>query len=209
MFFLFGLACSPEPDLSEVAPRPAPAAPAAARVSAPGGFPAETDRAYAGDHPLEVGGVRVRVEGRVLRGPDGSVLAAGLVEAPVVSGDAMCAASEGATGEGALGCWRAVGADLEPSPLRVVGGRPDRLALAGAQVAWTASPDGLPQVFCGTLDGLAVARTNVDLPRAVPGVARGGPPEGYVPPPQRGPLRWEGTQVVWTSPRGPEAVSCP
>lgn len=76
-------------------------------------------------------------------------------------------------------------------------GDPDRVALSpdGAQVAWFAGVDGFPALHvAGARDGRARVLTNRDLVRR-----KGGPPEGFVPPPRHeGDLIFDGPVLRWT-----------
>jgi hypothetical protein len=84
------------------------------------------------------------------------------------------------------------------------GGRPGRLALHDGMVAYVASPQGFPSVRVAPADGSAPPRalTNVDLKR-VPGQA----PAGFVPPPLRDTLRFDGPLLRWQSAEGAQAVA--
>jgi hypothetical protein len=173
-----------------------------------GGVP--MDSAYAGSGLVPLGAFTLHLDGARILMPDGRVLVDRLVAAPVWDGAHLCAADEGyegappardpaLVGVGRLRCWNAL---LEPVTL-ALGGRPGRLALAGAHVAWVASPAGWPSVHVGSVDASEPARalTNVGLQR-VPGRA----PEGFVPPPLGDTLRFDGDALRWDTPSGPQAV---
>lgn len=170
-----------------------------AAPAAGGSLPAEVDRPYVGDGTLALGDLRLRLEGQRLLLPDGQVLVEGLLGDPVSDGAHLCASDEGDGGRGRLRCW--------DRGLHVVtlatGGRPGRLALDPAMLAWVASPTGLPQVTVAPVDGSAPARalTNVDLQR-VPGRA----PAGFVPPPLGRSLRFDGDLLRWDTPDGPREL---
>jgi hypothetical protein len=163
-------------------------------------LPAETDRAYAGSGTLLLGDQRLRLDGVAVLRPDGSTLVDALTGAPVADGEHLCAADEGEGGVGRLRCWSADG----PVVTIATGGRPGRLALHDGMVAYVASPQGFPSVRVAPVDGSAPPRalTNVDLKR-VPGQA----PAGFVPPPLRDTLRFDGPLLRWQSAEGAQAVA--
>ena len=159
----------------------------------------ETDRPVTGHSTYTVGGVTYRFDGQRLLAGDGSTLAAHLLAAPVTRADVLCASDEGADGLGLLRCWNA----RSQAVTLAVGGRPTRLALGPTHLAWVASPAGLPQVFVAPLDGAAPARalTNADLQR-VPGRT----PQGFIAPPLRQSLRFDGDLLRWDAQDGPHEV---
>ncbi|MFK7928163.1 MAG: hypothetical protein AB8H79_08225 [Myxococcota bacterium] len=76
-------------------------------------------------------------------------------------------------------------------------GHPDRVALSedGEMVAYVAGSHGLPAIFVSPFaGGEARQLTNAGLHRHFPGK-----PPGFVPPPQDGPLRFEGSELVWVA----------
>ena len=154
---------------------------------------------YRGSGTLPLGGAQLALRGKVLYRPDGQVLVDKLYTAPVSDGAHVCAADEGADGLGRLRCWDAA---LQPVTIQV-GGRPGRLALGPGAVAWVASPAGLPQVFVAPVRGAAPPRplTNQGLQR-VPGRA----PDGFVAPPLRNSLRFDGDVLRWDTAEGPRSV---
>ncbi len=160
--------------------------------------PAESDRVYTGDHTLVAGGVAFRVDGRALRRGT-ELLAERLLSAPATDGRRVCAADEAADGLGQLRCW---GPSSQAVTL-MVGGRPGRLAMAEGHVAWVASDGGLPHVFVAPAEGGAAPRmlTNVGL-EYVPGRA----PDGFMAPPLRDTLRFDGDQLRWEAQDGAHAV---
>lgn len=160
---------------------------------------AETDVAYVGEGTLRLGAEALRLEGGRLLRASGAVLVQGLRFDPVADGAHLCAADEGEDGLGRLRCWDAA----FRATTVVLGGRPGRLALSGAVVAYVASPEGLPQVAVARVDGATPPRplTNVGLQRVV-----GQPPLGFVPPPLGRSLRFDGAWLRWDSPVGPQSV---
>ena len=168
------------------------------------------DSVYDGAALIPMGTLTLHLDGQRIFAPDGRVVVEGLVSAPVWDGAHLCAADEGyggpapgqpaaLVGVGRLRCWNAL---LEPVTL-ALGGRPGRLALAGAHVAWVASPAGLPQVHVAAVDGSVAPRalTNVGLKR-VPGRA----PVGFIPPPLGESLRFDAEFLRWDTPEGPREV---
>lgn len=170
---------------------------AVGRSTAPAG--AETDVAYVGAGTLRLGAEALRLEGSRLLRASGAALVLGLRFDPVADGAHLCAADEGEDGLGRLRCWDAA----FRATTVVLGGRPGRLALSGAVVAYVASPEGLPQVTVARVDGAAPPRplTNVGLQRVV-----GQAPLGFVPPPLGRSLRFDGAWLRWDSPTGPQSV---
>jgi hypothetical protein len=85
----------------------------------------------------------------------------------------------------------------------MVGSRPGRLALGDGVLAWVASGEGLPRVHVAPVDGASPPRalTNVGL-QYVPGHR----PDGFVPPPLRDTLRFDGAWLRWDSAEGPQEV---
>jgi hypothetical protein len=159
----------------------------------------ETDVPWRAAGRLFVGGVELELSGTTLFRPDRSALATSLYEAPAVDGDTLCAASEGGSGDGLLQCWHvSAGATGQPMVI-TTGGRPDRVAVAGENVAWVASPQGLPQVFVRDTRGATPSRALTNMGLQVGG---GGPPAGFVPPPHRGRLRFDGDTLRWSAPDG-------
>jgi hypothetical protein len=173
----------------------------ASRVSAapPAQLPADIDIPYAGSGTLALGGAELTLQGRTILRPDGAVLTEKLYTAPVADGAHLCAADEGADGLGRLRCWNT---SLQPVTLQI-GGRPGRLAIGPGWLAWVASPAGLPQVFVAPANASAPPRalTNVGLDYT-PGRA----PEGFVPPPLRSSLRFDGDFLRWDTAEGPRSV---
>ncbi len=161
----------------------------------------ETDRTYTDDVTFRVGSEAFRVEGTRLVAGDGTVLAERLLRAPVARADVLCASDEGADGLGRLRCWN----DRAQVVTLAVGGRPSRLALGPTHLAWVASPAGLPQVFVAPLDGTAPARALTNA-AAVKAHTPGHAPEGYVAPPLRDSLRFDGVLLRWDAPDGPHEV---
>jgi len=160
--------------------------------------PAESDRVYSGDHTLVADGVSFRVDGRALRRGT-EVLADRLLSAPATDSHRLCAADEAADGLGQLRCW---GPSSQAVTL-MIGGRPGRLAMAEGHVAWVASEGGLPHVFVAPADGSVAPRmlTNIGLDH-VPGRA----PVGFVAPPLRDSLRFDGDHLCWYAQDGAHAV---
>ncbi len=192
---LLTLACGAPADV----PRASPAA-SVSREEGPEG----TDHAWSGQGGLRGGGVSLAMEGTTLFGPERIALATGLYEAPVVNDATLCAVGDIPDGKGALQCWSAEGGSLGQPVTVVSGGRPDRVAVADTAVAWVASPDGLPQVFVGDTLGRSPPRplTNVGLARPA-----GGPPPGFVPPPHRDTLHFDGDRLRWQTADGAREVS--
>lgn len=170
-------------------------------VAAPpaGALPPETDATFSGFATYPLGGSTVLLDGRALYAADGRLLANELLCAPKGDGSFLCAADEGHDGLGQLRCWDSALREV----LLAAGGRPSRLALQAGNVAWVASPTGLPQVFVASTDGKVAPRalTNVGLQR-VPGRA----PAGFVPPPLRDTLRFDGDRLRWETQDGPREV---
>ena len=175
-------------------------------------LPPETDVPYSGSGIWRVGGREVRLEGqRLVAGTE--ILADRLYTAPVGDGAWLCAADEAEDVIGRLRCW---GEGLRAVTI-AEGGRPGRLALrsadpagapapavpASAMIAFVASPTGLPQVSVASADGRIAARalTNADL-RYAPGQR----PAGFVPPPTRQTLRFDGDWVRWEGAEGAQSV---
>ncbi len=161
-------------------------------------WPAESDRVYSGDHTLVVGGMAFRVDDRSFRRGT-ELLAERLLSAPATDGRRVCAADEAPDGLGQLRCW----GPSSQAVTMMVGGRPGRLAMAEGHVAWVASDGGLPHVFVAPADGAAAPRmlTNVGL-NHVPGR----PPAGFVAPPLRDSLRFDGDHLRWDAQDGAHAV---
>ena len=155
------------------------------------------DARYSGSTVLDVDGVALHVDGDTLRRGD-EVLARRLLAAPATDGRSVCAADEADDGLGRLRCWTGPAATT-----LMTGGRPTRLAMAEGHVAWVASVDGLPKVFVAPADGGEAPRplTNLGLRHAP-----GGPPAGFVPPPLRGPPRFDGAWLRWDAQDGAHAV---
>ncbi len=89
----------------------------------------------------------------------------------------------------------------------IADGTPDRVAISadGQWVAWVSGITGIASVWAMPFEGGApVQLTNRDLVR-IPGQE----PAGFVPPPHRAPLRFEGTRIVWESPAGAHEVALP
>lgn len=159
----------------------------------------ETDVPYSGSGTLTLGTQILRVEQQSIRLANGELLVDGLYGPPVSNGQSLCAADETATALGRLRCWDP---SLRSTTL-ATGGRPGRLALEGAWLAWVASPQGLPQIFVAPVNGTQAARalTNVGLDYR-PGQA----PVGFVAPPMRQSLRFDGDFLRWDSAEGPKSV---
>lgn len=159
----------------------------------------EIDIPYQGAGEHRVGAALFREDGQRLLDPAGAMVAERLYTPPVSDGTHLCAADEGKDGMGQLRCWDA---ELRERTLSV-GDRPDRIALGEGHVAWVASSDGLPKIFVAPLDGSADPRilTNVGL-RHVPAK----PPVGFVPPPLRQTLRFDGDWLRWDTAEGPRSV---
>ncbi len=177
--------------------------------------PTETDRPYAGSGTLRLGAASLRLEGRRILAPDGTVLVDRLLGPPVGRDDVLCESDEGDVGLGRLRCWNA----RREAVTLATGGRPSRLALGRTHLAWVASPGGVPQVFVAPLDGSAAARplTNVAIVTArgealrrgagpPPPQTLGHAPEGFVPPPLRQSLRFDGDRLRWEAQDGPHEV---
>jgi len=84
-------------------------------------------------------------------------------------------------------------------------GTPDRVALSpdGTVVAMVAAVHGLPAVWVMGFDGRDPRQlTNVGLHEYLPGE-----PPGFVPPPDLGPLAFDGDDVVWTAAGEPYRVA--
>ena len=90
-------------------------------------------------------------------------------------------------------------------PRVLAGGDRPALSPDGETVAFVSGHTGIASVwvmpFAG---GEPIQLTNRDLTR-IPGQA----PEGFVPPPHRGPLRFDGDRLVWESPDGGQEVGLP
>lgn len=166
--------------------------------------PEDVDLVWSGHGALRVGLVPVRMEGTTLFGPEGLALATGLYEAPAVDEATLCVVRDVPDGNGTLQCWSAEGGSLGQPVTVVSGGRPDRVAVSGSAVAWTASPDGLPQVFVGDTLGRSPPQplTNVGLARSA-----GASPPGFVPPPHRDTLHFDGDRLRWQTADGPREVA--
>ncbi len=159
----------------------------------------ESDVRYSGSGTVQLGSQTLRMDQQSIRLPTGEVLVDGLFGPPVSDGKTLCAADETSNGLGRLRCWDQ---SLHPTTL-ATGGRPGRLALGGEWLAWVASPTGLPQIFVAPINGSQAARvlTNVDLVY-IPGQA----PAGFVAPPLRQTLRFDGDYLRWESAEGPKSV---
>ncbi len=162
-------------------------------------LPPETDVTFSGFATFPLGQSTVLLDGRALYAADGRLLADDLLSAPKGDGTFVCAADEGHDGLGQLRCWDGALREV----FLATGGRPSRLTLHAGNAAWVASPAGLPQVFVASADGKVAPRalTNVGLQR-VPGRA----PVGFVPPPLRDTLRFEGDLLRWDTQDGPREV---
>lgn len=144
-------------------------------------------------------------EGLVLNTPDGpQVLAREVLESPVLSasGDrfAFVHRDDGHTVSVlTLGEWDRTWPAVDE-------GSPDRVAMSpdGEWVAFCSGLTGVASVYAMPFEGEPVQLTNVGLDWT-PGVE----PQGFVAPPHRGPLRFEGRRIVWTSPQGEHAVDLP
>lgn len=163
----------------------------------------EVDVPWSAEGRVFVGGVALELSGTTLVGPDGRALTTSMYEALAVDGDTVCAASEGGSQDGLLQCWHCSAGAAPHSMMITTGGRPDRVAVAGDHVAWVASPSGLPQVFVADTRGSTPVRalTNMGLQRGL-----GEPPAGFVPPPHRGRLRFDGDTLRWSAPDGEREV---
>jgi hypothetical protein len=161
----------------------------------------ETDRPITGQATYTVGTATYRFEGTRLLHGQGSVLAERVLSPPVARADVLCASDEGADGLGRLRCWN----DRAQVVTLAVGGRPSRLALGPTHLAWVASPAGLPQVFVAPLDGTAPARALTNA-AAVKAHTPGHAPEGFVAPPLRDSLRFDGVLLRWDAQDGAHEV---
>lgn len=82
--------------------------------------------------------------------------------------------------------------------------QPDRVALSpdGRHIAYVSGHTGLASVWVLDLNGgEPVQLTNVGLR-----VAKGGRPDGFVPPPHLLPPVFDGDRLTWDSPEGPQSV---
>lgn len=156
-----------------------------------------------------VDGESIRLEGRVLSIGDTEV-AREVIGLPSVSADGTrIAFSHGL--EGNHGTALSVvekGADGWSAPrILVAEGTPDRVAISpdGSKIAYVAPAYGIASIWIIPFEGgNPLQLTNV-------GVRRDGPgrPDGFVPPPHRGPLRFDGDRLVWESPEGTHEAVLP
>lgn len=164
-------------------------------------LPPETDIPYQGSSELHLGTLVFHLDRQSIFAPDGQLLVEHLYTAPVVNPSALCAADDNTDGLGRLRCWDSQGS----ATLLATGGRPGRLAIQsnGPMVAWVASPEGIPQVFVASTDGKIPpkALTNVGLQRIL-----GQAPVGFVAPPLRQSLHFDGDLLRWDAPEGPLSV---
>jgi hypothetical protein len=137
-----------------------------------------------GPAPVERGGPELAEAAvrAVSRSPDG------LVEAWIEPGSSGATVWRSVDGVGSV-VWRGASAD--------------RLALSPVgHAAFVASIGGVPSVVIAPLDQPARQLTNMGL-----APAKGGPPEGFVPPPvHEGGLRFDGASLRWLDPQGHERV---
>lgn len=66
----------------------------------------------------------------------------------------------------------------------------------GTRIAFFSGQTGLPCLYVTTLDGEPIQLTNVGLEHER---RLGGPPPGFVPPPDTDDVRWIGDEITWTS----------
>ncbi|MDP2308093.1 MAG: hypothetical protein Q8P18_18865 [Pseudomonadota bacterium] len=180
LFLLLACASGPAP---EVPPEPA------AQLSS------ERDRPF-------VGAARWELEGRVLTlaagtlYADGAAILAHVYDDPVGIDDALYVPADPGEGDGGIYVVRVREGAVTVVPL-VTSGRPDRLALSpdGSAVAYVGGHTGITSVWAlPTRGGVPRQLTNVGV-QATPGEA----PLGFVPLPERGPVRFDGASVVWTA----------
>lgn len=179
---------------------------AAACAPAPPGAepPPETDRPWTGAAEYALDGSPVRLEGdRLLAGGgSGAVLGTGLVGPPAVAPGRLVAALDDGRSTGRIVAFAPDGrGGIASAPIVDAGGRPDRVAVSpdGTTVAFVWGITGIASVWTVPSAGGAPPsqRTNVgleDAPRR-PGEA----PAGFVPPPDSGPPRFDGDDLVWTA----------
>jgi hypothetical protein len=132
---------------------------------------------------------------------DGEVVATEVVGLPAFGGPIAVVAR---VVEPPVGTELLVISDLGVKRVLDVAERPDRPAVSpdGRHVAFVSGRTGLASVWLLELEtGALVQLTNLGL---LP--AKGGAPEGFVPPPHLGPPAFEGDALVWSSPSGPVRV---
>ncbi len=156
--------------------------------------PAETDLAFAGAGAWTLGGHVVTLSAGTLTA-DGAPILAHVYDDPVVTDDTLYVPADPGEGDGGIYAVRVLDGDLAVSPL-LTEGRPDRLALSpdAATLAFVAGTTGIASLWSMPTAGGPVRQlTNVNVVRT-PGHA----PVGFVPPPERGPARFDGATLVWT-----------
>lgn len=167
--------------------------------------PPETDRPWSGEAEYALDGLPLRAQGdRLLAGTRGSevVVGTGLVGPPAVAPGRLVAALDDGRSTGRIVAFAPNGrGGVKATPLVEAGGRPDRISLSpdGATVAFVWGITGIAGVWTVPAAGDTPPSqlTNIgleDAPRR-PGEA----PEGFVPPPDAGPPRFEGDDLVWTA----------
>lgn len=171
---------------------------------------AETDRAYPVEGRWAADGVEIRLEeGRLFASsPEGEIrLGEGVVGRPALAPGLVVAALDEGRSTGRIAAWRrSADGRWERRLLVDAGGRPDRVALSpdGSTVAFVWGRTGIASVYTVPADGSAppVQRTNVGIeaqPRRP-----GQPPPGFVPPPGRDGLRFQGDELIWQDAQGNE-----
>jgi hypothetical protein len=137
------------------------------------------------------------------------VLAENALGAPAIdaAGRHLVASVERADGV-SLQAWSHTGGRwVGPRQLVTDVGRPDRpaLSLDGQRVAYVSGATGVSSVYIVPFDGGTPRQlTNASLTRQ-PGM----PPDGFVPPPHRGPPVFLADTLVWDAPDGPQSVALP
>lgn len=125
---------------------------------------------------------------------DGIAILAHVYDDPVATFDALYVPADPGAGDGGIYAVRIV--DERPSVVPLLtDGRPDRLALSpdGSMLAYVGGHSGIASVWTlPTIAGAPRQVTNVGLLNS-----QGRAPTGFVPPPERGPVRFDGGRVVW------------
>ncbi len=160
---------------------------------------AEVDQAFSARARWSLGEHRLELRGNTLW-VDGEARIVEVVDDPVFGGDRLFVPADtpdraGRVVEVRLGVGGVVVED------RVVGGRPDRLAVSasGKELAFVSGRSGYASVWLLKVHEAAppVQLTNLGL-EPTPGQ----PPKGWTPPPD-GPPRFAGDRITWDSPYGP------
>ncbi|MES2644065.1 MAG: hypothetical protein V4850_31555 [Myxococcota bacterium] len=156
---------------------------------------AEGDRPFAGTGTWDLEGRAITLTAGTLYA-DGLPILAHVYGDPVAGEKVLWVPADPGEGDGGIYAVRIHDGEALVMPLLTTG-RPDRLAL---------SPDGATLVYVGGHSGIAsvwAVPTVAGAPRQLTNVGvlptPGGAPEGFVPPPERGPVRFDGARIVWTA----------